>query len=90
MLEVSRASLGQMVDRLEASGHVSRAEHPDDRRVWCVYLTDKTRAKMVEIGQKATEVHDASFGQLSPSDYERLTQILSQLRTIMLTNSKGG
>lgn len=87
-LEVSRASLGQMIDRLEASGHVARAEHPDDRRMWCVHLTDKTRKVMSDISQKAKDVHAASFGKLNPLDYERLTQILSQLRRIMLKNNE--
>lgn len=88
-LEVSRASLGQMIDRLEGSGHVTRAGHPDDRRVWCVHLTAKARAMMPDVNQKAKSLHAASFGKLRPKDYERLTQILAELRSVLLKSSEG-
>jgi DNA-binding MarR family transcriptional regulator len=30
-----------LIDRLEKSGYVKRSDHPDDRRVYLVYLTEK-------------------------------------------------
>lgn len=30
-----------LVDRLEKSGYVKRSDHPNDRRVYLVYLTEK-------------------------------------------------
>ena len=30
-----------LIDRLEKSGYVKRSDHPNDRRVWLVYLTKK-------------------------------------------------
>jgi DNA-binding MarR family transcriptional regulator len=30
-----------LIDRLEKSGYVKRSDHPDDRRVYLVYLTKK-------------------------------------------------
>jgi DNA-binding MarR family transcriptional regulator len=30
-----------LIDRLEKSGYVKRSNHPDDRRVYLVYLTGK-------------------------------------------------
>ena len=30
-----------LVDRLEKSGHVKRSDHPDDRRVYLVHITEK-------------------------------------------------
>lgn len=30
-----------LIDRLEKSGHVKRSDHPNDRRVYLVYLTEK-------------------------------------------------
>ena len=30
-----------LIDRLEKSGYVKRSDHPNDRRVWLVYLTEK-------------------------------------------------
>jgi len=30
-----------LIDRLEKSGYVKRSNHPDDRRVYLIYLTEK-------------------------------------------------
>ena len=30
-----------LIDRLEKSGYVKRSDHPNDRRVYLVYLTEK-------------------------------------------------
>lgn len=32
-----------LIDRLEKSGYVKRSDHPNDRRVYLVYLTEKGR-----------------------------------------------
>ncbi|WP_068875542.1 MarR family winged helix-turn-helix transcriptional regulator [Phenylobacterium sp. CCH9-H3] len=85
-LEVSRASLGQMIDRLEQSGHVMRAEHSEDRRVWCVHLTAKALAMMPDVESKAKSLHALSFGKLAPKDYKKLLKILLELRDILVTN----
>jgi len=30
-----------LIDRLEKSGYVKRSDHPDDRRIYLIYLTEK-------------------------------------------------
>ena len=42
-LGVSRATVTGLVDGLERDGLVSRAAHPEDRRAFCIQLTDKGR-----------------------------------------------
>lgn len=86
LLDVSRASLGQIIDRLEKSGHVIRAEHSEDRRVWRVYLTAKARALMPDVESKARSLHAKSFGKLAPKDYKQLSKILAELRDILVAN----
>ncbi len=86
LLDVSRASLGQIIDRLEKSGHVIRAEHSEDRRVWRVYLTAKARAMMPDVESKARSLHAKSFGKLAPKDYKQLSKILAELRDILVAN----
>lgn len=82
-LEVSRASLGQMIDRLEEIGYVERKAHPDDRRVWLVMMTEKARSIMLDVTKKAEIVHHESFGQLSADSNASLYKILVELRTIL-------
>ena len=86
LLDVSRASLGQVIDRLEKSGHVMRAEHSEDRRVWRVYLTAKARAMMPDVESNARSLHATSFGKLAPEDYKHLLKILAELRAILIAN----
>ena len=86
LLDVSRASLGQIIDRLEKSVHVIRAEHSEDRRVWRVYLTAKARAMMPDVESEARSLHAMSFGKLAPNDYKQLSKILAELRDILVAN----
>ncbi|WP_374344416.1 MarR family winged helix-turn-helix transcriptional regulator [Phenylobacterium sp.] len=87
LLDVSRASLGQVIDRLEKSGHVVRVEHSADRRVWCVHLTAKAQAMMPDVEIRARDLHAHSFGKLDPKDYKQLSKILSELRAILANES---
>ena len=83
-LEVGRASLGQMIDRLEESGYVERAAHPDDRRVWRVRLTGKSHSIIQEMIKKAQIVHRETLGKLSADDYKALNRLLLELRSILV------
>lgn len=86
LLDVSRASLGQVIDRLEKSGHVVRVEHSVDRRVWLVHLTEKSLAMMPDLESRARKLHASSFGKIDPREYRQLSRILSELREILLAN----
>ena len=44
MVGIGRASIGSMIDRLEARGLVTRNPHPNDRRVWLVGITSEGTA----------------------------------------------
>ncbi len=79
-LEVSRASLGQMIDRLERSGHVRRRAHPDDRRIWRVFLTEKSREVMPSVGEKAQALHQQTFGRLAEDEQRTFIATLMTLR----------
>jgi len=79
-LEVSRASLGQMIDRLERSGHVQRRTHPDDRPTWRVFLTQKSLEIMPSVGDKAQALHEMTFGQLAEDEHRAFIATLITLR----------
>ncbi len=40
-LMLENPTMTGLIDRLEKSGYVKRADHPNDRRVYLVYLTEK-------------------------------------------------
>jgi DNA-binding MarR family transcriptional regulator len=41
LLDVGKVTIGGLIDRLEASGHVERRSDSQDRRIKRVYITDK-------------------------------------------------
>lgn len=78
-LQVHPTSVTNAVDRLEDARLVTRSTHPEDRRAVLVALTPTGR----ELAEKATDALNAEvFSQpdLSPSDIERLVDVLTTLR----------
>ena len=54
LLDVGKVTIGGLIDRLEASGHVVRRPDPVDRRIKRVYITDRgydVIRQMTKIGQ---------------------------------------
>ena len=57
LLEVGKVSVGGLIDRLEASGHVERRADPVDRRIKRVFITDRgydVIEKMRSVGRELT------------------------------------
>jgi MarR family transcriptional regulator, transcriptional regulator for hemolysin len=57
--EMEKAPLGKILDRLEASGWISRKGHPTDRRARLVYATSKIEKFGIELAAAAK----ATFAQ---------------------------
>jgi DNA-binding MarR family transcriptional regulator len=65
-----------LIDRLEKSGHVKRSDHPKDRRVYLVYLTEKGKKvakKALPIVKKLNEQIKAGY---SKSEIETFKKVL--------------
>jgi DNA-binding MarR family transcriptional regulator len=59
VLDIGKVTMGGLIDRLEASGHVERRPDPQDRRVNRIYITDKGHGlieKMQEISRDLNSV----------------------------------
>jgi MarR family transcriptional regulator for hemolysin len=57
LLDVGKVSIGSLIDRLEASGHVQRRADPVDRRIKRVFITDRGYEvidKMRSVGRDLT------------------------------------
>jgi DNA-binding MarR family transcriptional regulator len=55
-----------LIDRLEKSGHVKRSDHPKDRRVYLVHLTEKGKKvakKALPIVKKLNEQIKAGYSK---------------------------
>ena len=68
-----------LLDALEERGLVERRDHPDDRRVYELHLTEKGARTMADIGRVARAHDDAICGSLSEKERERLWSLLSRI-----------
>jgi DNA-binding MarR family transcriptional regulator len=78
-LQVHRASVTNVIDKLETSGYVVRAAHERDRRTTLARISDRGRAT----AERATRtLNDAEFAieALAPESCESLFELLEPLR----------
>lgn len=78
LLGIRSASAAELVDRLEASGHVQRRPHPHDRRRVLVELTDHGR----EEGLAAIAPLLAHYDQIAADLGEHAPAVTGYLRAV--------
>jgi MarR family transcriptional regulator, transcriptional regulator for hemolysin len=84
MLELGKAALGGLVDRLELSGLVERRLDDIDRRVKRVYLTSKGTHIVKEMSVKGDEMSEVILQGLSLEQRKALTNMLQSVKTNLL------
>lgn len=80
ILDIERASLGRLLDRLEEKGWLERRADPTDRRIKRVYLTGEVEPLMRAMRARAAAVRSTSLDGLSPADAERLIDTLIHVK----------
>jgi DNA-binding MarR family transcriptional regulator len=78
-MNIDRAPMVQIVDRLEQQGLVERKQNPQDRRLNAIALTQKGEAVLVRGTEIAKAVEDEFFAKLPASDRQQLHQLLTRL-----------
>jgi DNA-binding MarR family transcriptional regulator len=76
---MTRAAMGELIDELEASGHVERVPDPEDRRAKLVKPTAKTLARQKIAREINAEIEAAYERCLGPQRYRQLRQALFTL-----------
>ncbi len=79
LLGLVPSRLVSLLDELEKRGLVERRDHPDDRRVYAVHLTEKGSRAMADIGRVARAHDDAVCASLSQKERELLWSLLSRI-----------
>jgi DNA-binding MarR family transcriptional regulator len=80
-LEVEPISLSRMIDRMQESGLVERRPDPQDRRAWCLFLTDSALPIVADMHGLANELHDDMLAGLTAQEQDVLRQSLHRVRT---------
>lgn len=80
---LGKSTLTSMLDRLESAGHISRTQHPSDRRIILVERTAKDKAaekKYTEVSHDMNRLFYRGFTKQNVEQFERqLAMILANL-----------
>jgi DNA-binding MarR family transcriptional regulator len=84
VLDLGRAALGGLVDRLEALGYVRRGADEQDRRTKLVLLTPEGRAMIERMRVKSDVMSEAILQGLSAEQRHQLADMLSLVKHNLL------
>lgn len=83
-LDVERATLGRLLDRLEEKAWIERRPDRRDRRVKRVYLTGAVDELMLTMRARAADVRAMALRGFSPGEQELLINMLTRLKNNIL------
>jgi DNA-binding MarR family transcriptional regulator len=78
-LAIVASRLVTLVDELEERRLVERRDHPEDRRVHLLYLTEGGTQAMADIGRVARAHEDALCAALSENERAKLATLLERI-----------
>jgi DNA-binding MarR family transcriptional regulator len=79
-LDVGKASLGTLIERLEASGLVERRDDPIDKRAKRVYMARAGHQLLKQMMQEENRFNERILRDLSLEDREVMIQKLTQIK----------
>lgn len=80
ILEIERATLGRLLDRLEEKGWIERRPDPNDRRAKRVFLTREVDDLIQTMRERAAELREQALSGLSANDQEWLIDTLIKIK----------
>jgi MarR family transcriptional regulator for hemolysin len=90
ILEIEKASLGRLLDRLEAKGWVERRVDPADRRAKRLYLTGQVQALIRRLRGLAAELRGDALDGLDEPARERFVDTLLVIKANLLRMNGNG
>jgi len=88
-LDMQRAPLSKLLDRLEAGGWVERRSDPDDRRANRVYITKKIDSLMVEGMTVGENLTDDIFSGVDEETRDRFITVLANAKSNLVAMEQG-
>jgi DNA-binding MarR family transcriptional regulator len=85
VMDIGKAGLGKLVDRLESEGLVQRFADPSDRRLNRVRLTPKAKPLGMEIRRTSEAIVALSVSGLTAKERATLHKLLNKIKNILLT-----
>jgi len=79
-LDMERAPLGKLIDRLEDSGWIERRPDPQDRRMKRIFKTSKTDPIMTDMKAVSESVYAQALKGVSTAQREQFIDMLALLK----------
>jgi DNA-binding MarR family transcriptional regulator len=83
-LDLGKVALGQLVDRLEKTGFVSRRADDEDRRVKRVFLTRRGQALIARIRENVTVTEKEILEKIDETDLRATGRALRKMKDNLL------
>lgn len=80
-VDVERASMGSVLDKLEVADFITRRSDPEDRRVRRVFVTEKATALIPIMAKEASGLYAELFAGFPPEQRRLAIDLLSEMRS---------
>ena len=80
LLDIEKATVGRLLDRLEAKGWVARKNDPQDKRAKLVYLTEKVQPTLQIMRDMAAVTRSEAERSLNTTERKQLRDMLKRMR----------
>lgn len=84
--QIDRTTMGGLIDRMQRNGLLERRTHPQDRRAYQIYLTDRGQDLQPELALIANQVLEQFTACLTDHDKQELVRMLNLLRMERITD----
>ncbi len=81
MMEIEKAPLGRIVDRMVEKGWIERRPEPMDRRINRIYLTDRGERVYAVISPISVTTVEDALTELSARDRDELSRLLQIMKS---------
>ncbi len=81
ILEIEKATLGRLLDRMETKGWIRREDHATDRRAKRVFLTDEVEPAVKTMRAAAADLRRDALGSFDNDERERFVDMLLSIKS---------
>ena len=89
LLDIGRATLGRLLDRLEVKKWIYRQLDDKDNRIKRVYLSDTVRPTLQTMRHEAKRTVDGALSSLSEKEQSQLFSMLYRMKTELSLANEG-
>ncbi|MDB5968356.1 MAG: transcriptional regulator, MarR family [Hydrocarboniphaga sp.] len=88
VMDVGRAGIAKLIDRLEKKGLVCRAADARDGRSKRVYLSERIKPLAIEVEKEIADTGQSSMRRLGKDDIATLNRLLNTIRATVLEDQQ--